>query len=86
MTTDEYIKHIKEELSGAEEYAKKFISYKTVNRSRIACRYKEMSLDELKHAKYIYEEAMNCLEIADTEPITDVYVDSASMIAHMLKL
>ncbi len=86
MTVEEYVKHIKEELNGAKEYAKKYVGYKATQCQQLANRYKEMSMDELKHAKYIYEEAMSCLELADTEPITNAYVDSASIAAHMLKL
>lgn len=86
MTAEEYSKHIKEEIEGAKEYAKSYISYKAKSCNPMANRYKEMSLDELKHAKYLYEEAMDHLELADTGSITDVYVDSASIVAYMLKL
>ena len=86
MTAEEYTKHIKEEIEGAKEYAKLYIGNKSVHNCQWANRYKEMSQDELKHAKYIYEEAMSCLDFADTEPITDVYVETAATVAYMLKL
>lgn len=86
MTTEEYSKHIKEEIDGAKEYAKLYVSNKTLYNNSLASRYKEMSSDELKHAKYLYEEAMCRLDPADVEPITDIYVEPASIVAYMLRL
>ena len=50
---------IKDELNGAKEYAEKYLMLKSEGGVTLANRYKEMALDEIKHANYIHEEATN---------------------------
>lgn len=57
-----YAEHIAEELDGAKEYAEKYIECKAKGNSQWANRFKEMSNDELKHASYLHEKAMQEIE------------------------
>lgn len=53
---------IKDELCSAKDYAEEYLSYKAQGNGAWANRYKEMSTDELKHAEYIHERAVNEIE------------------------
>jgi DNA-binding transcriptional regulator YiaG len=44
---------LSEEIEGAENYAEQYIEHKARGVMHKASRYKEMSLDELKHAEYL---------------------------------
>lgn len=59
--------HIEEELCGAKDYAEKYVECKAKGDTQWANRYKEMATDELKHANYIHEKAMQ--EIVTLEKI-----------------
>lgn len=60
------IKHladqIKDELESAKDYAEEYLTFKAKGDAPWANRYKEMATDELKHANYIHERAMNEIE------------------------
>lgn len=53
---------ISEELCSAKEYAEESLSYKAKGDTGWANRYKEMALDELKHAGYIHERVTTEIE------------------------
>lgn len=54
--------HIEEELCGAKEYAEKYVECKAKGDMQWANRYKEMAQDELKHAGYIHDKAIQEIE------------------------
>lgn len=54
--------HIEEELVGAKEYAEKYVEGKAKGDMQWANRYKEMANDELKHAGYLHDRAMQEIE------------------------
>ena len=80
-----YLNHIQSEINGAKEYAKFYISYRAKGKTKLANHYKEMCADELRHAKYIYEEALECLEPTASEPITEMYAPSVLSVKYMLE-
>lgn len=51
-----------EEISGAKEYAEKYVEYKAKDDIQAATRYKEMANDELKHATYEHEWAVKKID------------------------
>lgn len=51
----EYVEEIDEELEGAQNYAEKYVEEKVKGNMPKASKYKEMAMDELKHASYIHE-------------------------------
>ena len=53
---------IKDELCSAKEYAEDYLIYKAKNDSGWANRYREMAMDELKHADYIHERVVGEIE------------------------
>ena len=53
---------IEEELCGAKEYAEKYVECKAKGDMQWANRYKEMAQDELKHAGYIHDRAIQEIE------------------------
>lgn len=53
----ELAENMKEELDGAEKYAKMYLTYKNENQSHAKKLY-EMAEDELKHAMYLHEIAI----------------------------
>lgn len=53
---------IDEEICGAKDYAECYVEMKAKNNTQWANRYKEMSNDELKHANYIHERAVQEIE------------------------
>ena len=50
---DHMIEDLEEEVDGAREYAEKYIECKAKGNTARATKYKEMAMDELKHAGYI---------------------------------
>ena len=60
--------HIEEEICGAKEYAEKYVECKAKGDMQWANSYKEMANDELKHAGYIHEKA-----VQDIEEIYKIY-------------
>lgn len=55
-------KHIEEEICGAKDYAEKYVECKAKDNVQWANRYKEMANDELKHADYLHEKAIQEIE------------------------
>lgn len=53
-----YVDRIDEELNDAKEYAEKYVECKAENKDSVSRKYKEMAEDELKHAGYIHEIAV----------------------------
>lgn len=66
--------HIEEELSGAKEYAEKYVECKAKGDMQWANRYKEMANDELKHASYLHDKATQ-----DIEEISKVFKPTEEM-------
>lgn len=66
--------NIKEELCGAKDYAEKYVECKAKGDMAWANRYKEMANDELKHAGYLHDKA-----IQDIEEISKVYQPTEEM-------
>ena len=60
--------HLEEEVEGAKEYAEKYIENKAKNNIPRATKFKEMAMDELKHASTLHE-----FDMADVEEIKKVY-------------
>lgn len=56
------IENIKEELEGAKDYAEKYIDSKARGNMQRAEKYLEMAKDELKHAGYLRDMALQDLE------------------------
>lgn len=93
-----YIKDIDSELCSAKEYAEKYIWYKATNDSQGANRFKEMATDELKHATYIHEKAIQDIETISTtfKPTNEMkecwekchseYVEKTAWIKQMLSM
>lgn len=53
---------IKEEMEGAKEYTEKYLMLKAEGGVTNANRYKEMALDEIKHATYLHDEVVQKIE------------------------
>jgi hypothetical protein len=45
-----YIEAMDDEIEGAKEYAEKYVEYKVKGNTDRASKYKDMAMDELKHA------------------------------------
>ena len=58
----EMVDKINDELHGAKDYAEDYLTMKAKNNVNWANRYKEMSTDELKHAGYLHERAVEEIE------------------------
>lgn len=93
-----YVEALKEEVEGAKEYAECYIEAKASGQLQRASKCKEMAHDELKHAMYIHEWAVNKVnEISDvyTPPIEmeeawkrahKEYAEEVAMVKKMLEL
>jgi hypothetical protein len=89
---------IQDELCSAKEYAEKYVEYKASNDSQWAGRFNEMAKDELKHADYLHELAVNEINKLSSvyTPPTEMmekwdmdhkkYVEKAAWIKQMLQL
>lgn len=58
----ELVDRIEEELNDAKTYAEDYLTFKAKGNANWANRYKEMANDELKHAVYIHERAVEEIE------------------------
>lgn len=67
------VDQLNEEVCGAKKYAEMYIESKLVNDTMWANRYSEMAEDELRHATYIHELAVQ--EIEKWRNIVDVPMD-----------
>ena len=63
----EYVDRINEELEDAKEYAESYIEWKSrTDGNNFAIKYKEMAMDELKHANYIHDIALEEIDRLET--------------------
>ena len=69
-----YVDAIDDEIEGAKEYAEKYVECKAKGDMQSANRYKEMATDELKHATYEHEWAVN-----EIERISKIYTAPVEM-------
>ena len=69
-----YVDAIKDEVNGAKEYAEKYVECKAAGHMERANRYKEMANDELKHAMYQHEMA-----VEEIEKLSKVYTPPVKM-------
>lgn len=65
---DGIIDALREEVEGASDYAEKYLKAKSKGDTIRANKYKEMANDELKHAEYLHNFA-----VQDVEELTKVY-------------
>ena len=89
---------IMDEVCGAKEYAEMYVESKAKGNQTWANRYREMSLDELKHAQYIHEATVSEIEeirrvvtppqemLDKWEKLHADYVDKAAWVRQMLAL
>lgn len=70
----QYVEKIDEELEGAKDYAEKFVEYRVKGNMTAANSFKEMAIDELRHASVIHEMA-----VKEIEEISKVYTPPAEM-------
>lgn len=92
------VDQIDEELCGAKDYAECYVEAKVFNNSTWANRYKEMALDELKHAGYLHDKAVELItEIGKVyeapQEMQDIwdnshkgYVEKAAWVKQMLSM
>lgn len=66
---------IMDELNSAKEYAEEYLSFKAKDNGQWANRYKEMATDELKHASYIHDRA-----VQEIEELRKVYTPPQDML------
>lgn len=71
----ELVEEIKEELDGAENYAIKFVEAKAREDALETERLREMTLDELKHASWIHNKA-----VQEIQKISQTYTPPPEMI------
>lgn len=57
-----YVESIEDEIEGAKDYAEKYVEAKAHGDMNKANRYKEMANDELKHAMYQHEWAVQKID------------------------
>jgi hypothetical protein len=69
------VDHLDEEIEGAKEYAEKYVECKAKGNMSRANKYKEMAQDELKHATYIHEMA-----VQEIEELQKIYTPPAEML------
>jgi hypothetical protein len=65
---EKMIEDIEEELEGAKNYAEKYLENKARGNMQRASTFKEMSMDELRHAAHVYDFSMQ-----DISHIKDIY-------------
>lgn len=59
---DDLIEEVNEELEGAKHYAELYIEWKARGDSIKYSKYKEMANDELRHAAFAHDSAVNDIE------------------------
>ena len=91
-----FIEQINEELEGAKEYAERYIECRAKGNSTRAAKYKEMANDELRHAGYVYDFAVqDVTEVKRVYPMTfeaddawdhamKHYAECVAMVKHMI--
>ena len=68
---------IDEELEGAQNYAEKYVEMKSLDKSSWASRFKSMAEDELKHAMYNHDYA-----VEEITRLKSVYQPTNEMLEH----
>ena len=93
-----YVEQIDEELCGAKSYAEKYLEAKASDDSDLASKYKEMATDELKHATYVHNIAVDEIDrlrkvftppqdmLARWEKAHGKYIDKAAKVKSMLAM
>lgn len=71
---EDLVCHIDDELEGAKEHAESYLDRKANGDSQWASRYREMATDELKHAGYIHD-----LAVEEITKLRNVYTPPADM-------
>lgn len=66
---------MEDEICSAKDYAEEYLTFKAKGSTQWANRYKEMAQDELKHAEYLHERAVN-----DIEELRKVYTPPQAML------
>lgn len=92
------VDEISEEICGAKDYAERYVEARSMSNSMWANRYKEMAQDEMKHASYLHDLAVEKIEQIRSvyEPTPEMeemwdrshreYVDKAAWIKMMLTM
>ena len=70
----DYVERIEEEIEDAKEYAERYVECKVKDNMSSANKYKEMASDELKHAMYLHEFAVN-----EINELSKVYTPPTNM-------
>jgi hypothetical protein len=76
-----YAEEIAEELESAKEYAEKFVEYRVKGDMQIASQFKEMTLDELRHATFLHTQA-----VKEIEALSKIYTPPVEMAEKWEKL
>lgn len=71
----ELVDRIDDELNDAKDYAEDYLTFKAKGNTTWATKYKEMSTDELKHAGYIHDRA-----VEEIEELRKVYTPPEDML------
>lgn len=93
------VEHIDDEIADAQHYAEDYVEKKVNGESSMASKYKEMATDELKHATYLHDYAVEEIKkfqlanIKAPAEMTDAwetahrrYVDKVAWVKQMLAL
>ena len=71
----ELVDRIDDELNDAKDYAEEYLTFKAKGNTTWATKYKEMATDELKHAGYIHDRA-----VEEIEELRKVYTPPEDML------
>lgn len=89
---------INDEICDAKKYAEKYLETKAKGETNVSSKYYEMAQDEIKHAMYLHEIAVNTIEnlrSVYTPPVEMMekwektharYVDASSRVKQMLTM
>ena len=69
-----YVEQIDDELESAKDYAEKYVEYRVKGDAQRATKYKEMAMDELKHATNEHEWA-----VKEIEELSKIYTPPVEM-------
>lgn len=94
----QYVDKIGDELESAKEYAEKYVEYKSKNNQTWMNKYKEMANDEIKHAMYLHDRAIEQINMLSNtfKPTVEMqnkwdkshaeYVEKTAWIKQMLQM
>jgi phage-related protein len=80
---EKMIEALEDEIHGAKKYAEKYIENMAKGNNSRAVKYKEMAHDELKHAEYIRDFAVQ--EVDELRAVYQIPVEVEEKWAHSLK-